>query len=123
MTELAARFFLTRQAALDLRSIHARSHREWGVDAADRYMADLYAAMRNAAANPEAGRLRQHRCAPFLMIPAQRHFVIYYVIPQSIVVLTLQHQARDIETLIAEMTTTFIAEVERLKCKAWSADS
>lgn len=118
MTEPAARFFLTRRAAFDLRSIHGRSRREWGVDVADHYLADLYAAMRNAAANPEAGRLRQHRSAPFLMIPAQRHFVIYDVIPQGIVVLTLQHQGRDIETLIAEMTPTFIAELERLKRKA-----
>ena len=34
-----ARFFLTRNAALDLRRIHARSRREWGDDVADRYLA------------------------------------------------------------------------------------
>lgn len=36
MMETAARFFLTRRAALDLRSIHARSLREWGHEIADR---------------------------------------------------------------------------------------
>jgi plasmid stabilization system protein ParE len=117
MTEPVARFFLTRRAALDLRSIHTRSRREWGEDVADRYIADLYAAMRNAAANPGAGRLRQYRSTPFLMISAQRHFVIYDVIPQGIVVLTLQHQVRDIETLVAELTPAFLSEVERLKRK------
>jgi plasmid stabilization system protein ParE len=76
MTEPAARFFLTRRAAFDLRAIHARSRREWGEDVADRYLAGLYAAMRQASVSPEAGRLRQHRSAPFLMIPARRHFVI-----------------------------------------------
>jgi len=101
MTKPAARLFLTRRAAFDLRSIHARSRREWGDDVADRYIADLYAAMRSAAANPEAGRLRQRRSAPFLMIPAQRHFVIYDLIPQGIAVLSLQHQMRDVDTLIA----------------------
>ncbi|MDR2452560.1 MAG: type II toxin-antitoxin system RelE/ParE family toxin [Candidatus Accumulibacter sp.] len=115
MTEPAAHFFLTRRTAIDLRSIHARSRREWGEELADRYIADLYATMQKAAANPEAGRLRQRRSAPFLMIPAQRHFVIYDLIPRGIAVLTIQHQVRDTETLIAELTPAFLAEVKRLK--------
>jgi hypothetical protein len=40
-----ATFLLTRNAALDLRRIYMRSLREWGDDVADRYLADLYAAM------------------------------------------------------------------------------
>lgn len=112
-----ATFLLTRTAARDLRRIHVRSRREWGEDVADRYLADLYAALRDAAASPDKGRLRQHRSAPFLMIPARQHFVIYDLMPQGIVVLTVQHQVRDIETLIAELTPAFHAEVERLKRK------
>ena len=114
----SATFLLTRNAALDLRGIHARSRREWGDDVADRYLADLYAAMSGAAVNPENGRLRQHRSAPFLMIPARQHFVIYDLVPQGIAVLTVQHQVRDIESLIADLTPAFHAEVERLKRKA-----
>ena len=49
------------------------------------------------------------------MVPAQRHFVIYDIIPQGIAVLTVQHQVRGIETLIAELMPAFLAEVERLK--------
>ncbi|MCC6163177.1 MAG: type II toxin-antitoxin system RelE/ParE family toxin [Acidobacteria bacterium] len=113
----AATFLLTRTAARDLRRIHARSRREWGKDVADRYLADLYAALRDAAVSPDQGRLRQHRSAPFLMIPARQHFVIYDLMPQGIVVLTVQHQVRDIETLIAELPPAFHAEVERLKRK------
>lgn len=112
-----ATFLLTRNAALDLRRIYTRSRREWGDDVADRYLADLYAAMGVAAANPEKGRLRQYRSTPFLMIPARQHFVIYDFVPQGIAVLTIQHQVRDIETLIAELTPAFNAEVERLKRK------
>ncbi len=110
-----ATFLLTRNAALDLRRIHARSVREWGEDAADQYIADLYAAMGVAAANPQKGRLRQYRSAPFLMVPARRHFVIYDLVPQGIAVLAIPHQVRDIETLIAELTPAFVTEVERLK--------
>jgi toxin ParE1/3/4 len=110
-------FLLTRNAALDLRRIHARSRREWGEDVADQYLDDLYAAMGVAATNPENGRLRQYRSAPFLMVPARQHFVIYDLVPQGIVVLTVQHQVRDIETLNAELAPAFVTEVERLKLK------
>lgn len=113
----SATFLLTRNAALDLRRIHTRSRREWGEDVADQYLVDLYAAMGAAAANPEKGRLRQYRSAPFLMVSARQHFVIYDLMPQGIAVLTVQHQVRDIETLIAELSSAFVTEVERLKQK------
>lgn len=113
-----ASFLLTRNAALDLRRIHTRSRRQWGDDVANQYLADLYAAMRVAAANPEKGRLRQYRSAPFLMVPVRQHFVIYDLVPQGIAVLTVQHQVRDIESLIAELTPAFHAEVEWLKRRA-----
>ncbi|MEY3572307.1 MAG: hypothetical protein RJA77_222 [Pseudomonadota bacterium] len=112
-----ATFLLTRNAALDLRRIYTRSRREWGDEVADRYLADLYSAMRVAASNPETGRLRLFRSVPFLMVPARQHFVIYDLLPRGIAVLTVQHQVRDIETLIAELTPAFHAEVERLKRK------
>ena len=98
-----ATFLLTRNAALDLRRIHTRSRREWGEDVADQYLADLYAVMGVAAANPEKGRLRQYRSAPFLMIPARQHFVIYDLVPHGIAVLTVQHQVRDIEPLMQQI--------------------
>ena len=113
-----ANFLLTRNAALDLRRIYTLSRREWGDDVADRYLADLYAAMGIAAANPEKGRLRQYRSTPFLMVPARQHFVIYDLVSQGIAVLTVQHQVRDIESLIADLTPAFHAEVERLVRKA-----
>ncbi len=110
-----ATFLLTRNAALDLRRIYTRSRGEWGEDVAHQYIADLYAAMGVAAADPEKGRLRQHRSAPFLMIAARQHFVIHDLVPQGIAVLAIQHQVRDIETLIAELAPAFVTEVERLK--------
>jgi len=110
-------FFLTRKAAIDLRNIHTRSCREWSEAVADKYLADLYVGMRRAAAHPEAGCLRQYRSAPFLMIPARQHFIIYDIVPGGIAVLTIQHQVRDIESLIARLTPAFHAEIERLKRK------
>lgn len=113
-----ATFFLTRNAALGLRCIHTRSRREWSDEVADRYLADLYAAMADAAANAGKGRLRQQRSRPFLMVAARQHYVIYDLVPQGIAVLTVQHQVRDIETLVARLTPAFHAEVERLRRNA-----
>ncbi len=56
---LPATFLLTRNAALDLRRIYTRSLREWGDDVADRYLADLYAAMGVAADNPAKGQAKR----------------------------------------------------------------
>lgn len=111
------RFFLTRTAALDLRNIHARSLREWGKEIADGYVADLYSVIQKLVANPESGRFRHHRSAPFLMVPARKHFLIYDCIPEGIAILTVQHQIRDIETLIGALTPAFHAEIEQLKKK------
>lgn len=108
-------FLLTRNAAHDLRRIYARSSREWGLEVADRYLADLYAAIIQAASNLEAGRLRQHRVMPFMMVPVRQHFVIYDMLPQGLIVLTVQHQVRDIEALVAEMKSEFVTEIERLR--------
>ena len=113
-----ATVLLTRNAALDLRLIYSRSRREWGDDVADKYLADLYTVMGVVAANPEKGRLRQYRSTPFLMVPARQHFLIYDRVPQGIAVLTVQHQVRDIESLIAELSQDFHAEVDRIKRKA-----
>jgi hypothetical protein len=70
-----------------------------------------------AAADPEKGRQRQFRPAPFLMVAARQHFVMYDLVPRGIAGLTVQHQVRDIESLIADLAPAFHAEVERLKRK------
>jgi len=62
----------------------------------------------------------QYRSTPFLMIPARQHLVIHNLVPQGIAVLTVQHQVRDIETPIADLTLAFHTEVERLTHKARS---
>lgn len=110
-------FHLTRRAALDLRDIYDRSRREWGDATANRYMADIYTAMGKAAANPDAGLLRKHRAAPFLMVPARQHLVVYESIPQGIAILTILHQVRDIESLIANLSHSFLEEIEKLKAE------
>jgi toxin ParE1/3/4 len=108
-------FHLTRHAARDLRDIHARSVVTWGKPRADQYLADIYAVCGRIAANPALGRLRAHRSAPFLMVAAGRHFVIYDRTDDGVVVLTVLQQVRDIERIIADMGPEFLMEIEALR--------
>ncbi len=108
-------FILTRQAARDLRDIHARSVATWGNTRADQYLANIYVIFSRIAANPALGRLRAHRSAPFLMVAAERHFVIYDRTNDGVVVLTVLHQVQDIERIIAAMGPDFLAEIEALR--------
>ncbi|MDD2743335.1 MAG: hypothetical protein PHV02_13790 [Rhodocyclaceae bacterium] len=63
--------------------------------------------MREAVAHPEIGQLRQQRSTPFLMVPARQHFGVYDLTAEGIVVLTIQHQVRNIETLMLSLRPHF----------------
>jgi plasmid stabilization system protein ParE len=115
-------FHLTRRAALDLREIYDRSVREWGEATADPYIRDIYDSMNRAATDSDIGLLRKHRSAPFRMVPARQHFVIYDCIPDGIVVLTIIHQVRDIERLLGGLSQTFLREIESLRSKVKGAE-
>ncbi len=108
-------FFLTRQAALALRDIDKQSRDKWGDQRTERYIRSLYTAMEQAAKNPSAGKIRVKRSAPFLMIAAEGHFILYDKMRSGIVILALLHQRCDIENLILAMTPGFLKEIERLK--------
>jgi plasmid stabilization system protein ParE len=109
------KYHLTRHAAIILHEIYTRSLNQWGQGRADKYMVELYAAMMKAAAKPEIGRLRAHRTAPFLMIPAGQHFIVYDRLGHDIVILTLLHQRRDIERIVTDLTPAFLAEILALR--------
>lgn len=108
-------FHLTRRAARDLRDIHTRSVVRWGRERADQYLADLYAVCGRIGANPAWGRIRAHRSAPFLMVAAGQHFVVYDKVGDRVVVLAVLHQVRDIERIIAELGPGFLAEISALR--------
>ena len=109
------RFHLTRHAAMALREIYAHSFEQWGQKTAGKYMVEMYAVMAKAAAKPDIGKIRARRAVPFLMVSAGRHFIIYDRLKKGIVILTLLHQRRDIERIIADMQPAFLAEIEALR--------
>ena len=108
-------FILTRRAARDLRDIHKRSVTNWGDARAVRNLDDIYAVVGRTAANPGLGRPRMARSAPFLMDAAGQHFIVYDRVDDKVVVLTVLHQVRDIERVIAAMGLEFLAEIQEIR--------
>ncbi|MCH8311396.1 MAG: type II toxin-antitoxin system RelE/ParE family toxin [Nitrospinae bacterium] len=113
--ESMADYFITRRAALDLQDIYGHSVEKWGERVADEYLETVYGVFELVAKNPELGKLRRKRSGPFLMYPARKHFVIYDTLPEGIIILTLLHQMRKIESIIENLGPSFISEITFLK--------
>lgn len=111
---MSARYRLSRRALADLRHIFNHSTERWGEARANLYIQVLYETFGKIAAAPDLGLKRQKRASPFLMIEAQQHFIIYDVTPDAVLILTIQHQRRDIEALIKAMRPDLLHEITRL---------
>ena len=108
-------FHLTRQAAHQLRDIYDHSAKEWGKKVALRYMDELYDVLGKITLQPELGKIRKPRSTPFLMVPAGKHFVVYDILNQKIIILTFLHQRQNIEHIIVTMKSSFLSEIESIK--------
>ncbi len=109
-----SRIRLTRRAALDLQDIHDYSAARWGPRRAADYLSKLYAALRAIAASKKS-RPRARRATPFFMLSAGRHFIVYERAGKEIIVLTVLHQRRDIESIVAGLGSAFFAEIAEIK--------
>ncbi len=98
------RYRLARRAVADLRAIHQRSLIEWGILQADRYLEDIYATIMRLAASPDRDTSRNRRAAPFRMVPAEKHFLIYEQVDDVVAILAVLHQRQNVEKAIAELT-------------------
>ena len=110
------RYRLTRRAVADLRAIHKHSVIEWGQLRADRYLNDIYVTIMRLAASPERDLSRNRRAAPFHMIPAEKHFLIYEQVGEVVAILAVLHQRQDVEKAIAGLTEDArraIADIKR----------
>jgi len=110
-----AAYFLTRRAAKDLLHIHEYSAKRWSQTQADTYLEQIIKAIQKAALNPKLGELRRHRVAPFLMISVEKHFAIYKAVKGGIIVATVLHSRRDIETILDQIDFKIANEIERLE--------
>ena len=49
------------------------------------------------------------------MVQAQMHFIVYDVMQDTVVILTIQHQRRDIETLIRAMRPELLKMIAMMR--------
>ncbi len=108
-------YLLTRRAILDLENIYNHSSEMWGENVADDYLKTIYNAFDQIAKNPELGQRRKKRSFPFLMVPANKHFIVYDTFSKGIIIITLLHQVRNIEQIIQSLPNSLLNEIKNLK--------
>jgi len=114
MSQSFPAYFLTRRAASDLRHIHRYSIDQWDEKRADKYADDIIKILQKTSKNPEYGELRQYRSLPFLMVPAEEHFVIYRAFEKGIIIATVLHGRRNIEAIIRDMAPALESEINEI---------
>lgn len=110
-----AGYYLTRRAYLDLLDIEEFSIEKWGDSQTELYMASLYEAFGQMASNPDIGKTRLNRAFPFYMAPAGRHFAVYKVVENGVIIATVLHAKRNIEAIISSMAYKLTKEIEEIE--------
>ncbi len=108
-------FYLTKRALLDIKYIFKYTFDNWSENQAKQYIKELYSSFQKLAATQDLGNLRKYRCEPFLMYPANKHYVIYEPFNDGIIIITITNQVRNIENIVIEFGSTFQNEIEELK--------
>mgnify|MGYP000847531866 CR=1 FL=1 len=115
---MATRFFyFGRTATRAFLDIHKKSAELWGPKKADAYLQKIYQKIDKICDNPNIGMSRQKRSSPFLMVPAEKHFVIYHLHKNNILILAILHQSRNIEQIISKNEDMFRIEIEEIKSR------
>ena len=109
------KFLLTRRAIFDLEKIYKYSREHWGEKQSDEYLDKLYEVFHFLAGNPELGKIWQHRAAPFYMFPAGSHFVVYDLIDDQVIIITILHGKQNIEKFVEYMKPEFLLDIEEIK--------
>lgn len=85
---------LSRRAEIDLEGIYAYTVKQWSVDQANRYTADIQAAIAGLVAGTKIGHQRPDVAAGYLSYAVGSHF-IFYRETELILVTRILHQAMD----------------------------
>lgn len=110
-----ATYYLTERAAIHLRDIYTYTVDQWGEKQAERYMQGIIRHLQKIAANPEIGKMRRNRSMPFLMAVAEKHYVIYRECEEGIIVASLLHSKRDIESIIQQIGLPLALEIQEIE--------
>jgi len=112
---MSKRFHLTKRAFEDIKNIFTYSGENWGEAQAKKYINALYSDFKKISDKTELGNSRKYRYEPFLMYPSGRHYIVYELFKDSIIIITVINQVRNIENIMIEFGSSFRIEIEELK--------
>ncbi len=111
------KLLLTERALRDIAAIETYSVTEWGRRTADKYIADLEAALMQIREKPDLLRPEKELHPDLCFYRVNKHLLVCDVQPKAVFVLTVIHASRDIPSRLAEIQPTLAAEVELLHMK------
>jgi toxin ParE1/3/4 len=110
--------YLTERALRDIVGIEECSVREFGRKVANRYLANLEAALVRIAEKPELLRAEPDMHAWLRFYRAEKHLLVAdFSDDDHIIVLTLIHASMDIPSRLSELEPTLMTETELLHRK------
>jgi toxin ParE1/3/4 len=111
------KLLLTERALRDIGEIETYSVSEWGKRIADKYIADLEAALTRIRDKPDLLWPEKELHPDLCFYRVNKHLLVCDVQPKAVFVLTVIHASRDIPSRLAEIQPTLAAEVELLHAK------
>jgi toxin ParE1/3/4 len=86
---------LTRKAEDDLTEVYLNGVREFGVEQAESYLAELLAAFELLSGNPHLARLREEFRPAVRIHPHGAHVIIYRDIENDVLIIRVRHGRED----------------------------
>ena len=94
---MMARFVLSPRAQADLDKIWDYSAEAWGDDRTERYIHEVWQAIKSVAKNPRHGSSCDDIRTGYFKYAIGSHFLFYRLIPDGIDVVRILHQRMDFE--------------------------
>lgn len=94
---MATRFYLTKAAKKDLRSIILYTRNSWGIKQADEYLQILDTRFHRLAENPYSGKDYQHLKHGYYAYHEGRHLIFYRMLKERISIARILHERMDFQ--------------------------
>lgn len=82
----------------DLETIWDYTLEQWGIEQAERYLAELFSCFDDLARNPKIGKSRDDVMPGSRSFPQGRHVVFYEIDHTGLEILCIVHQTADVQT-------------------------
>jgi len=110
-----AKLFLTDRAMDDLADLSRYSLQQFGLQVADRYMAQIDQALKSLREEPTLLRERADCPGPLRFYRINKHWLVCDVMEGHVFVLTVKHAAMDLPARLRELEPTLQQDVEVIR--------